>query len=237
MSFLEVTNDKTTFMQGLVVTNEKTPRFTWKGYIINAIVAGLIVILPLGLLFLVLQFILGIAANLLQPLTSLMGLSVEKGGLTVGFISSIILLVLLFFIGISVSSIKGKRNFMLIEENVFHKIPFYGTLRDTIKAFVEREKTPFSDVVMIDCYGTGALMTGLVTDEHPSGLITVFVPTAPNAANGCVYHVPKHLVTYLDCTIEQAMHTVVTVGVGSSDLYNMRRSAEGPNLVIVDEEI
>lgn len=224
-------------MQGLVVTDEKIPGFTWKGYILNAIVGGLIVILPLGILFLVLQFILGIAANLLQPLTSLMGFSAEDGGLTVGFVSSIILLVSLFFIGISVSSIKGKRNFILVEENVFHKIPFYGTLRDTIKAFVEREKNPFSDVVMIDCYGTGTLMTGLVTDEHPSGLITVFVPTAPNPANGCVYHVPKHLVTYLDCTIEQAMHTVVTVGVGSSDLYNKRRIVEEQDLVIVDEDL
>jgi len=224
-------------MQGRAVTDKKTPRFTWKGYIINAIVAGLIVILPLGLLFLVLQFILGIAANLLQPLTGLMGFSAEDGGLTVGFISSIILLVSLFFIGISVSSISGKRNFILAEENVFHKIPFYSTLRNTIKAFVEREKKPFRDVVLIDCYGTGALMTGLVTDEHPSGLITVFVPTSPNPANGCVYHVPKHLVIYLNCTIEQAMHTVVTAGVGFSNLYDLRRPVDKANLVVVDEEI
>ena len=65
-------------MQGRAVTDKKTPRFTWKGYIINAIVAGLIVILPLGLLFLVLQFILGIAANLLQPLTGLLGTGFAK---------------------------------------------------------------------------------------------------------------------------------------------------------------
>ncbi|WP_367388180.1 DUF502 domain-containing protein [Lewinella sp. LCG006] len=224
-------------MKGLVVTENKVPPFTWKNYLLNAIVGGLIVILPLGILFLVFQFILGIAATLLQPLTALMGFSADDRGIRVGIISSIILLALLFIIGISVSSEKGKRNFLLVEHLFFHKIPFYGTLRDTIKAFVEREKTPFSDVVLIDCYGTGALMTGLVTDEHPSGLITVFVPTAPNPANGCVYHVPKHLVTYLDCTIEQAMHTVVTVGVGSSDLYNLRRPAEGEKLVIVEEEI
>ncbi len=224
-------------MKDLIITDKTVPPFTWKGYILNAIVGGLIVILPLGILFLVLQFILGIAATLLQPLTSLMGFSVEEGGLTVGFISSVMLLTLLFFIGISVSSIKGKRNFILVEENVFHKIPFYGTLRDTIKAFVEREKNPFSDVVLIDCYGTGALMTGLVTDEHPSGLITVFVPTAPNPANGCVYHVPKHLVTYIDCTIEKAMHTIVTVGVGSSNLYDLRRIVDEQSLVIVEEEI
>ena len=67
-------------------------------------------------------------------------------------------------------------------------------------------------------------MTGLVTDEHPSGIITVFVPTAPNPANGCVYHVPRHLVTYLDCTIEQAMHTVVAVGVGSADILDLKRA-------------
>jgi uncharacterized membrane protein len=224
-------------MKDIVITDKVEPGFTWKSYIINAIVGGLIVILPLGILFMVLQFILGIAATLLQPLTGLMGFAADDRGLRVGLIASIILLALLFFIGISVSSSKGKRNFMLIEENVFHKIPFYGTLRNTIKAFVEREKTPFSDVVLIDCYGTGALMTGLVTDEHPSGLITVFVPTAPNPANGCVYHVPKHLVTYLDCTIEQAMHTVVTVGVGSSDLYDLRRVTKEEDLVIVGEEV
>lgn len=133
------------------------------------------------------------------------------------------LLLLLFVIGVSVNSQKGKRSFLSIEQNIFNKIPFYGTLRDTVKAFVEREKTPFSDVVLIDCYGTGVLMTGLVTDEHPSGVVTVFVPTAPNPANGCVYHVPKHLVTYLDCSIEQAMHTVVAVGVGSANIFDFKR--------------
>lgn len=224
-------------MQGVVVTDEKVPEFTWKTYILNAVIGGLIVILPLGILFLVLQFILGIAATLLQPLTGLLGFSPDDRGLTVGLISSVMLFALLFIIGIAVSSLKGKRNFLLVERKFFHKIPFYGTLRDTIKAFVEREKNPFSDVVLVDCYGTGVLMTGLVTDEHPSGIVTVFVPTAPNPANGCVYHVPKHLVTYLDCTIEKAMHTVVTVGVGSSDIINMRRVEENQEMLIVDENL
>lgn len=224
-------------MKGLVTVAEKTPRFTWRDYALNAIVGGLIVILPLGILFLALQFILSIAATLLQPLTALFGFSEEDRGIIVGLISSVILLALLFLIGISVSSRKGKRTFLLIERRVFHKIPFYGTLRDTIKAFVEREKTPFSDVVLVDCYGTGALMTGLVTDEHPSGIITVFVPTAPNPANGCVYHVPKHLVTYLDCSVEQAMHTVVAVGVGSSDILNLRKIVDEQKVVIVEKKV
>ncbi len=199
------------------------PVVTWKEFILSTIVGGLIIVLPLGILFLALQFVLGIAASLLQPFTGLLGFSSDDSGLIVGLISSVLLLLVLFIVGISVNSHQGKRNFILIEQNVLNKIPFYGTLRDTVKAFVEREKTPFSDVVLIDAYGTGVLMTGLVTDEHPSGIVTVFVPTAPNPANGCVYHVPKHLVTYLDCTVEQAMHTVVAVGVGSADILNFKR--------------
>lgn len=204
--------------------------YDWKDFILNTVVGGLVVILPLGILFLVLQFILGIAAALLQPLTSLMGFATEDGGLLVGFISSLMLIILLFMIGIAVSSAKGKRSFLYVERKYFHKIPFYGTLRDTIEAFVERERTPFSDVVLIDCYGTGVMMTGLVTDEHPSGMVTVFVPTAPNPANGCVYHAPKHMLVYLDCSIEETMRTIVGVGVGSARLFDLQRPTTKVNL-------
>jgi uncharacterized membrane protein len=57
-------------------------------------------------------------------------------------------------------------------------------------------------------------MTGFVTDENEK-MYTVFTPTAPNPTNGFVFHVPKDKVIHVDARAEEAIRTVVALGVGS----------------------
>ena len=68
-------------MKGLVANQQKIPGFTFKDYVLSAVIGGLIVILPLGILFLAFQFVLGIAASILQPLTNLLGFSSDDRGI------------------------------------------------------------------------------------------------------------------------------------------------------------
>ena len=81
---------------------------------------------------------------------------------------------------------------------------------------------PFTDVVLVDVFSNGTRMTGFITDEHASGNLTVFVPTGPNPTNGFIFHVTKEQVTRLDADIrtDDAMRTIIGVGVGSSSVMD-----------------
>ena len=79
---------------------------------------------------------------------------------------------------------------------------------------------PFKQVVLVDPFDSGVLMTGFVAEEIENGLFTVFVPTAPNPTNGNVYHVPASRLKFLDIKAEKAISTVVGMGTGSSCLFS-----------------
>lgn len=65
-------------------------------------------------------------------------------------------------------------------------------------------------------------MTGFVTDELPNGKLTIFVPTGPNPTNGFIFHVDEDQVEYLDTNTEDAMRSIIGVGVGSADALNIK---------------
>ncbi|WP_332913105.1 DUF502 domain-containing protein [Algoriphagus boritolerans] len=85
---------------------------------------------------------------------------------------------------------------------------------------------PFSQVVLVDAYNTGVLLTGFITEKACDGIYTVFVPTAPNPMNGNIYHVPVRQIRFLDIESEKAMRTIMGLGTGSSVLFSARVKTE-----------
>ena len=81
---------------------------------------------------------------------------------------------------------------------------------------------PFSQVVLVDAYNTGVLLTGFVTETVSGDIYTVFVPTAPNPMNGNIYHVPASQLRFLDIEPEKAMRSIVGMGTGSSELFTAK---------------
>ena len=74
------------------------------------------------------------------------------------------------------------------------KAPGYSLVKETLSQFLGKKKQPFSSVVLCDIYGTKALVSAFVTDEHKDGSFTVFVPTGPNPTSGNIFHLPDDCV-------------------------------------------
>jgi uncharacterized membrane protein len=114
---------------------------------------------------------------------------------------------------------RSKRLFRIFEYKYLLQIPLYSTLQEIIAQFAGLKKMPFSQVVLVDAYNTGVLLTGFVTETVSVGMYTVFVPTAPNPMNGNIYHVPASQLRFLDIEPEKAMRSIVGMGTGSSILF------------------
>ncbi len=212
-----------------------TPSISFQQFFIKTVTMGLLGVLPIALLVIALYMIFNLAARVITPFSGIFGLDLGTGSWLGGAVSFFIILFFFFLLGLVLRSAKGSRFLNHIERDYFSMLPFYSTIRDSLQAFVGSTKSPFTEVVLVDCYNTGVLMTGFVTDEHSSGVITVFVPTGPNPANGCIYHVPKERITYVDVNIDTALRTIISVGVDSSRLFDHRRP-QGDVLEVVVEE-
>ncbi|MDF9796105.1 putative membrane protein [Catalinimonas alkaloidigena] len=201
-------------------------KVTWnRAYIFRTMIDGALLVLPLAIILFALYLLFRFVFNLLVPISAILTTGSEEPHWSVNIISLVILLLFLFAVGLATRNRSGKFYYTYFERNYLSQIPLYTTVKDTVQQFSGLKKMPFSQVVLIDPFKTGVLMTGFVTEEVSKDIFTVFVPTAPNPTNGNIYHVPKECVQFLKVGTDKAMRTVVSMGTGSTCLFSENNSA------------
>jgi uncharacterized membrane protein len=68
------------------------------------------------------------------------------------------------------------------------------------------------------------MCTAFVTDEHPDGSYTVFVPTGPNPTSGQIFHLKKDFVHPVDVGVDETMRSILSCGAGSTPLIQSHSS-------------
>ena len=106
-------------------------------------------------------------------------------------------------------------------ENVLSKfVPGYGMIKSTVVQIFDRKKYPFSSVALVQAFENDTLMTGFVIDKHPDDIYTVFVPCGPNPTTGYIFHLQQQYVHPVTVSVENALRSVISCGVGSKPLLD-----------------
>jgi uncharacterized membrane protein len=207
-------------MKKILNSEEFNPHFNIKkrGFVMETLFQGFIVILPLIIIIAIVSLILNFIFELVEPLSNLLELGKDEPRWWIKLLSVIIFLMIIFGIGLLARNRNGKKYFVVFERKYLHKIPLYTILLQTVNKFIGMKDIPFTQVVLLDPYKTGTLMTGFVTDKISEELYTIFVPTAPNPMNGNIYHAPKTSLTFLAVSSQIAMRTIMGMGTGSADM-------------------
>ncbi len=193
-----------------------------RNFLLTTLLGGFLVLLPLAILAMVVQLLLRIIRNLLAPLTNFLinEINLRIPDSFVAFLAFAIVVFLCFLMGLFVRTQMGSQVFSIFERDYLLRLPLYGTIKVAVQQFTGAKKMPFSEVVLVDVFKNGTRMTGFITDEHPSGNVTVFVPTGPNPTNGFIFHVRADQIERLSpgTKSEEALRTIIGIGVGSSDI-------------------
>lgn len=195
-------------------------------FFVTTIIGGIVVILPITIFIALIRFFYLFTTRLLTPISNLIDFPTDHKKWIVDLISFGVVIALFFLIGLIVRTEFGKRFFSAIEKNWLSQLPLYDTVRETVQQFAGQKKMPFSQVVLVDVFGTPTRMTGFVTEELGNGQYTVFVPTGPNPTNGFIFHVDASQLEFLDVRSEEAMRTIIGVGTGSKILFKHNREEE-----------
>ena len=189
-----------------------------RGFILDSLLQGFLILLPLSIILILLSFIFNFIFKIVSPLSAMLDPGTEEPHWIINILSLGILAVFVFMIGVVVRNRYGRVHFKKFEHKYLTKIPLYSLIHQTVYQFVGLKKLPFSEVVLLDPFRSGTMMTGFITDQVDETLYTVFVPTAPNPTNGNIYHVPKELITFLSASTQDAMRTVMGMGTGTADM-------------------
>ena len=189
----------------------------------NNFIAGIVVLIPIGITVYLTLFIIRISENLIpKEINPNNYLPFDVPGAEI-----LIALILITFIGWLSLSFIGKRIFDLFN-SILKKIPILRTIYSSIGQMTEtftKTDNNQKSVVLLEYPRKGIWAVGFATKENKGiiedkineNLINVFVPTTPNPTSGFLLMVPKKDLIYLDVTFEQASKFIVSAGTTNID--------------------
>ena len=187
-------------------------------YIRTTLLGGIAAVLPLALVIIVFRWLIGLIEKFLGPIVDLIPTESKYLPLAIYVVLIATILICFFFIGLIIETRIGKFLRSVLEKKYLMKIPGYRIARETVMQFFGKNKSFFSQVVLVNPYNTGALMTGFITEDQGE-IITVFVPTGPNPTSGNIYHLPRDRVFFTDTPVDGGMKTIISCGAGSSEIF------------------
>lgn len=178
------------------------------------VLAGLAVLVPSVITYVIVRFVVDFVDGLLRPLTSrVLHLVVPGLGLAITLVG-------LYFIGLVVTTVVG-RQLVHLGNTLVERIPFvriiYRTARQVTDVFSNVSTARYQRVVFLEFPRPGLRSIGLVTGEWrgPNGRLQlmVYIPTVPNPTSGFLVVVPAEQVEPSAMSVEDAIKVVVSAGV------------------------
>jgi len=187
----------------------------------NYFIAGVVVLIPIGITVYLTLFLVSISSNLLpKEINPNHYLPYNIPGVEI-----VISIILITFIGWLSLSFIGKK-MLDIFENILNKIPILRTIYSAIgqmtDTFTNVDKKK-KNVVLVEYPRKGSWAVGFATkdnsgeisDKTKKNLVNVFVPTTPNPTSGFLLMFPKEEIIYLDLTFEEASKFIVSAGTSN----------------------
>ena len=184
----------------------------------NNFIAGVVVLIPIGITLYLTLFIIRISSKVIpKEINPNNYLPFDIPGVEI-----LIALIVITFIGWLSLSFLGKKFFELFN-NVLKKIPILRTIYSAIGQMTEsftKTDDKQKSVVLLEYPRKGVWAVGFATKENEGlikekikeDLINVFVPTTPNPTSGFLLLVPKKDLIFLDISFEQASKFIVSAG-------------------------
>ncbi|HEC42654.1 MAG TPA: DUF502 domain-containing protein [Bacteroides sp.] len=191
-------------------------------YINTTLLGGVAAILPLALVLMVFRWVITVIGKYLRPIVDFftMHLNIDSRWIELSIYLIVLAAILMafFFIGIIIQTRIGTFFKKAFEKKYLMKIPGYKIARETVMQFFGKSKSFFKEVVLVDLFNSGTLMTGFITDNQGE-FITVFVPTGPNPTSGNIYHVRKKNVYKTTAAVDDGMRSIISCGAGSGEVF------------------
>ncbi len=187
-------------------------------FVTNAVVGGVLVVLPIYLTVLLLLKGMQAAAGLVRPIAALLPEWVPGEAV----LSLLAVLIVCFFIGMAVRTPTGRTIRERLEKSFFGRLPGYALFRSLTERLTGRTQENVWKPALVEI--EDALVPGFIIEEHDDGRYTVFVPSIPTPLAGAVYILSRDRVHPVDVPFVQAVRSISQWGSGSKDLVAAMKS-------------
>ena len=191
-----------------------------QNFLRTTLIGGVVALAPLTLIILLFRWVINMIGRNLTPVVDKLLQDPDPNPffkLLLYVLTFTAILLFFFVIGLIVRT----RLWVFLnkaEDRYLLKVPGYKLVKETVQQFFGKNQSFFKEVVLVDIFNSGALMTGFITDDQGE-IITVFVPTGPNPTSGNIYHLQRDRVLKTKASVDNGMKTIISCGAGSAEVF------------------
>ena len=177
-------------------------------------IAGLMILVPLVITYVILGFVFNFIDGILQPpLKAIFGKEILGAGV-------VALILVVFAVGMVAMMHPGQHFIQWVQRELF-RVPVVGSVYSAsehlIESFSGSSATGFKHVVVIEYPRQGiwtvGFLTGTTIDHQQRNLALVYIPTAPTPNTGWLAILPAAEVFDTDLTVQDALKLTLSGGI------------------------
>lgn len=187
-------------------------------HIRKRLLAGILLLLPIGITLAILKLLFNTTAGLLMPIfQKLFGEFPRSFLLPISFVT---FLLIIYGAGLITAHVIGRR-LVTFGENIIFRLPLlktiYGASKQVVETFAASNQKTFKSVVLLEFPRRGVqslgFITGTIADDQGTLFYKVFVPTTPNPTSGFFQIVPQSEVQHTTLSVEDGIKMIVSGGI------------------------
>lgn len=190
-------------------------------------IAGLLVIVPIALTYIVMAFVIGKLDQLMAPVVTWFILQLQlplPEDFHLPGLGFILICLFIFIVGLVTANFLGKQ-LVRAWDFLMHRVPFvrgiYLTIQKVVLAISDPDQSPFEQMVLVDYPHASSRMIGLiacdergeVSDRTNEDLVNVFLPLLPNVTLGFMVILPRDQIIPLKMTREEGIKYLMSFGI------------------------
>ena len=195
------------------------------------IFAGILVLMPVGITFLVLKFIFNALDSILGPRLPNVTIYLFDRLFQVPGLGIVAFFILVYGIGVIATNVLGKKLVQWTDRLVVN-IPvvknIYLSSKQLADAFSATRKGSFRQAVFVEFPQEGNFVLGFITNElkdlNQEAKVTIFIPTGFIPPTGFLVFLPKGKVIPSQLTIEEAIKAIMSVGIVAPSVLSVSLS-------------
>jgi uncharacterized membrane protein len=196
----------------------------------TSLMAGLLVVVPVGITIFILKFLFNFADGFLGPVIARVVRIFYVDSAYIPGLGVIAGLLVIYLTGVLTANFLGRR-FLTLSENLLCRIPLVNSIYSSSKQVTKVFSTSGKDerrAVFVEYPTAGSYVIGFQTTSLESieneYYYSVFVPTAPNPTSGFILYVVAAKVFPAPFGVEEAMKIIVSGGVVAPAMINVSRT-------------
>ena len=183
----------------------------WGKSVAKTLVAGLLVVVPIYIAFLLLLKGIKTLLPVVKPMAKLLPAWFPGGHI----LSLLLVAALLYLVGFSIRTSRGQAALERTEKSLFSKIPGYALIHSLTQRMAGKSEDNAWRPALAEI--EEALVPAFIVEELEDGRFTVFVPSVPTPFAGSLYILTRDRVHPVDISFPQAIQAVSRWGSGSRE--------------------